>query len=158
MVYGIADFPDPLLPFGPLVALANVFERCRPPAKAAVWVGSATAAVIATVLTRDSDALDWWGAAFVLVAGPLVGDYLRTRRQLVDEATARLELLESELLAPSPTRGPPSERGVARELHDVVAHDVTMLVVQAEAAASRPPADGTAAAAVFDDLARSGAP
>ena len=136
-LYGIVDWSDPLLPFGLFVALSAVFEYSRPSVKWAAWAATAASALIGTGLVADSDALDWWVAGCIVIAAPLMGDYLRARRRLVDETRARLDLLEAEL-------------------HDVVAHHITMLVVQAEAAASRADLSGAAARGSFDDLARSG--
>ena len=160
-VYGIADWPDPLLPFAPLLALVSVFERCPIRTRAVVWVISATAALGITALARDADALDWWTAGFVVVAGPLAGDYLRKRRLLIEQSQARARRLESERAQAVADARAAERVRVARELHDVVAHHVTMLVVQAEAAASqhtlaRPAPDRSQTQAAFDELARNG--
>ncbi len=155
-VYGTVDWSDPLLPFGLFVALSAVFEYSRPGVKSAAWAATAASALIGTGLVADSDALDWWVAGCIVIAAPLVGDYLRARRQLVDETKARLDLLEAERLHELAGARAAERTRVAGELHDVVAHHITMMVVQAEAAASRTNLAGAAAQASFDDLARSG--
>jgi signal transduction histidine kinase len=160
-IYGAAEWPDPILPFAPLVALVNVFERCSTRAKVIVWSLSALLAVLVAALAGDSDALDWWLAALVLAAGPLAGDYLRQRQLLVEQAEARSERLEAERAQAVADARAAERARVARELHDVVAHHVTMLVVQAEAAASqhdasRPAPDTDQTQATFEELARNG--
>lgn len=155
-VYGAFDWPDPLLPFAVFVALSTVFERCPPATKWTAWAASAASAMLGTALIKDSDALDWWTAVFMVTAAPLAGDYLRARRRLLEEANARIERLEAERLHALDDARAAERARVARELHDVVAHHVTMLVVQAEAAASQPALAGTATQSSFDDLARSG--
>jgi signal transduction histidine kinase len=160
-VYGAADWPDPILPFAPIVALVSVFERCSTRARVIVWVLSALIAVLVATVVGDADALDWWLAALVLAAAPLAGDYLRQRRLLVEQAEARSRRLEAERAQAVAAARAAERARVARELHDVVAHHVTMLVVQAEAAASqhdtsRTAPDSQQTQATFDELARSG--
>ena len=159
--YGAAEWPDPILPFAALVALVSVFERCSTRTKAIVWVISAVIAVVVATVAGDAEALDWWLAAFVLLAGPLAGDYMRQRGLLVEQAEARSRLLEAERAQALADARAAERARVARELHDVVAHHVTMLVVQAEAAASQHTAtraapDPVQTQATFDELARNG--
>jgi signal transduction histidine kinase len=75
-----------------------------------------------------------WGAAIVIVLVVLVGDTIARRRQ------SRREIAEQEQLAEI-ERGRRSvleERArIAREMHDVVAHHMSMIAVQAETAPYR---------------------
>lgn len=155
-VYGVFDWPDPLLPFGVFVALVSVFEFSTQATKWASWAAAALLGSVGTALVADSDALDWWAVAFLLIAAPLVGDYLRSRRRLIEETSARMSRLEAERLVAIEDARAAERARVARELHDVVAHHVTMLVVQAEAAASRATVEGSDVQSAFDDLARCG--
>lgn len=154
--YGVVDWPDPLLPFGVLVAVAAVFEYSRPAVKWVTWTVFAVVSVVGTALVEDSDALDWWTVAATAIGAPLVGDYVRSRRRLLAEVTSRLHAVEAERLRALDDARAAERARVARELHDVVAHHVTLLVVQAEAAASRPWAPASDPRTTFDDLARSG--
>lgn len=117
---------------------------------------TALATFVGTAWITDSDALDWWTAVLVVVGAPLIGDYLRAKKRLLEEASARIRRLEAERLHALDDARAAERARVARELHDVVAHHVTMLVVQAEAAASRPDLPAASARSIFDDLARSG--
>src|SRR5262245_38517445 len=77
--------------------------------------------------TTTAEVLNGLGWDMVIVAAWLLGAYVRTRRQLVAELRQRA--------ADSADRAAAEERArVARELHDVLAHSLGVVVVQAEAA------------------------
>jgi signal transduction histidine kinase len=77
-----------------------------------------------TTLAQVLNGLGW---DIVIVAAWLLGAYVRTRRQLVAELRQRA--------ADSAESAAAAERArVARELHDVLAHSLGVVVVQAEAA------------------------
>jgi signal transduction histidine kinase len=77
--------------------------------------------------TSMAQVLNGLGWDMVIVAAWLLGAYVRTRRQLVAELRQRA--------ADSADRAAAEERArVARELHDVLAHSLGVVVVQAEAA------------------------
>ena len=77
--------------------------------------------------TTVSEVLNGLGWDIVIVAAWLLGAYVRTRRQLVAELRQRA--------ADSAEAAAAAERArVARELHDVLAHSLGVVVVQAEAA------------------------
>jgi len=87
--YGMADWPDPLAPFGPFVALSTVVERCRRRTALAVTVISAFAVVAATAAPGDSDALDWGVALLSMVLAVVVGEVLRGRQTALAELEQR---------------------------------------------------------------------
>src|SRR5712691_2021998 len=76
------------------------------------------------------------------VAAWLIGDYLRTRRAYVGELEERAARLERERNQDRRLAADEERTRIARELHDVVAHDVSVIAIQAGAAravqASRP--------------------
>ena len=78
------------------------------------------------------------------VAAWLVGDYLRTRRAYVAQLEERAGRLERERDQDRQLAADEERTRIARELHDVVAHDVSVIAIQAGAAravqASRPEA------------------
>ena len=76
-------------------------------------------------------ALGW---DLLLPAAWLLGAYLRTRRLYVDELHARALRAEQEREERARLAVAEERARIARELHDVVAHAVSVMVVQAEAA------------------------
>lgn len=134
--YGIAPYPDPLLHLGVLVALYTVVAYCdRPTAYVAAAV-TAVAIIVSTAASDNANAMDYFsslalgGVAWALAEGQ------RSRIAHQGEVEARVERLVAERDVDA-RRAVADERvRIARELHDVVAHHVSMIVVQAEAGAS----------------------
>jgi signal transduction histidine kinase len=91
------------------------------------------AIALAAAIPLDADAADFTFTAFVIGGTWLVGRALRTHRL----RTRELEALAAELADEREERARlavAAERArIARELHDVVAHSVSTMVVQAEA-------------------------
>ncbi|MCX4676310.1 sensor histidine kinase [Streptomyces sp. NBC_01433] len=84
------------------------------------WVQSVVVAIIMTV-------------PFVLAW--VLGDSMRTRRAYFDQLEERAARLEREREAQSKVAVAAERARIARELHDVVAHNVSVMVVQADGAA-----------------------
>jgi signal transduction histidine kinase len=75
-----------------------------------------------------------WGPPIPAVAAWLLGDNLRTRRAYLRELEARAERLEREREENVRRAAAEEQARIARELHDVLAHNVSVMVVQAAAA------------------------
>jgi signal transduction histidine kinase len=75
-----------------------------------------------------------WGPPIPAVAAWLLGDNLRTRRAYLRELEARAERLEREREENARRAAAEEQARIARELHDVLAHNVSVMVVQATAA------------------------
>ena len=155
-IYGIVDWADPIIPLPVIVALASVFEWCGRRTAMLVLAITAVIAVLATALPSDSDALDWGVVVLTLVVSPVIGDLLRTRRDELDAMAARNAALAAAQVHAVESARLAERRRIARELHDVVTHNVTMLVVQAEAGASTAGMDDGERIAAFDALADAG--
>jgi signal transduction histidine kinase len=97
---------------------------------------AATAAVAASTLAAL--ALGEWSRAagdFIpFVAAWVIGDSLRTRRAYTEALEERAERLEREREAEAARARAEEQARIARELHDVIAHNVSVMVVQAAAA------------------------
>ncbi|MFG2975748.1 sensor histidine kinase [Streptomyces sp. NPDC048331] len=65
----------------------------------------------------------------------VLGDSLRTRRAYYDQLVERNQRLESQREAQAKVAVAAERARIARELHDVVAHNVSVMVVQADGAA-----------------------
>jgi len=121
------------VPLGVLVALYTVASRCDRPVslRAAEWV----ALPITVGVTVNSGLhperiipkLALFAIAWVL------GDNIRTRRAYLAELEARAERLEREREEQAERAVIEERTRIARELHDVIAHNVSVMVVQASA-------------------------
>ncbi len=86
----------------------------------------------------------------------LLGAYVQTRRAYTAELVARAERLEREQQERA-RLAVVEERGrIARELHDIAAHDLSAIVVQAGAADRLVDRDATAAKATLASIRRQG--
>ena len=97
------------------------------------------AAAIATAATSIASlgVGDYGGALsdlVLLVAAWVVGDNLGTRRAYTRALEERAERLEREREAEAARARAEEQARIARELHDVIAHNVSVIVVQAAAA------------------------
>ncbi|MFJ4850872.1 MULTISPECIES: sensor histidine kinase [unclassified Streptomyces] len=116
-------------------------------ANSALWasrlalVGGLLASPIASVRWPDDRQSGWAqivGAVFVAIPFALawvIGDSLRTRRAYYAELEERAARLQREREAQSKAAVAAERARIARELHDVVAHNVSVMVVQADGAA-----------------------
>ncbi len=138
-------FDNAWWPFAALIALYTVAAHC--PRNAAAWAGGAALAVLSVPVFHSVNwgHLAWHNVAFIggrlapLVAAWLLGDNVRTRREYLVTLVHRAEQLEREQDANARRAAAEEQARIARDVHDVVAHNLSVIVVQA-----------TAAEAVFD--------
>ena len=84
-----------------------------------------------TTAAATADAYAWY---LIIVAAWLLGAYLRTRRLYVAELAARAARAEREHEERAANAAAQERSRIAREMHDILAHSVSVMVVQAEAA------------------------
>lgn len=89
----------------------------------------------------------------VLVAGIAVGLVGRSRRKLTEQLTARGAELEAERAVFAAEAVRYERARIARELHDIVAHSVSVMVIQASAGQRLTATDPASAADAFDAIA-----
>ena len=119
-VYGMAPYVDPPLPFGALIGVYTV--AAYTPRRTAVRVAVVTALFITgSLASRWADAsLGDWFTAFVTVGSAwLLGAYTVELRDRAAKG-ARQAAADERLR-------------IARELHDIAAHQVSVIAIQAEA-------------------------
>jgi signal transduction histidine kinase len=130
--------PGPLA-LGPLVALYTVATISPRPVSLAA--GAATLiGVTVGVAVGGPHRLGWQAYVFpavVVAACWLVGDNLRVRRAYVAELEAKARRAEDERAEASARAASEERARIARELHDVVVHHVSVIAVQAGAARMR---------------------
>ncbi|MGN6867788.1 MAG: sensor histidine kinase [Solirubrobacteraceae bacterium] len=120
-------------PVGVLVALYTVASRCERPVsiRAAKWVALPIAVgVLVSTGARPGQAIP---ELAVFAIAWVIGDNLRTRRAYLAELEARAERLEREREEQAERAVIEERTRIARELHDVIAHNVSVMVVQASA-------------------------
>lgn len=126
------------------------------PARAAVAVGATVLAAAELSVLPDPSPSSFGYAALVVAAAWAVGRLMAGRQGRVfdlEQQTVRLQQ-EQEALA---QRALADERArIARELHDVVAHGVSVMVVQAGAAEGVVTTDPAAAASALRDIQGAG--
>jgi signal transduction histidine kinase len=126
------------LPVGLVLGLAMYFVASRMPRQASIWAALAVAAALGVALAYsvlavrgDSPAGGAMQSLAPLVAGWFVGDAVAARRRYL----AGLAEQEEQQRAAEAERARQEVREervrIARELHDVVAHTLTVITVQA---------------------------
>jgi signal transduction histidine kinase len=155
-IYGATPFPDLVtpVPLGGVVALYSFVAWCD--RRNAVIVGVLTGVsvvIVAWLPGTNSDLVDFSFTALLLAGAWVLGDSARIRRAYTTELEARAAWLARERDFEA-GRAVTAERArIARELHDVIAHHVSMMVVQAEAGPVAAERDGPGAAGAFDTIA-----
>jgi signal transduction histidine kinase len=157
--YGLAPYPDLAMPI-PIGGVVGMYSVAAWGGRRAALGSGAVAAVLAVVslsLPRtDADLVDAAFVSLALAGAWLLGDRARVQRALAAELQERAARLEGER-ADEARRAVASERArIARELHDVVAHHVSMMVVQAEAGPVAVEHDPARAAGAFEAIAATG--
>jgi signal transduction histidine kinase len=132
-IIGDLLFSGFLLP-GPVIALYTVAAHCeRRVALAAAGI-TGVALVVPAVAGKGVSSAGFAVAMYaVFTVAWVLGDNLRTRRAYLVEVEARAERLERDREERA-RRAVAAERSrIARELHDVISHNVSVMVVQAAA-------------------------
>jgi signal transduction histidine kinase len=119
---------ETVIPLAPAVAVytmaVQLSRRRSGPATAVALVGLAAAAA----QTHDIASFVFIAAAWVL------GDNIGTRRAYFDELEEKAARLEREREANIKRAAAEEQARISRELHDVIAHNVSVMTVQAAAA------------------------
>ena len=120
-------------PFPVGVALFTVAERCE--RRRSLEAGAATLLALAAPLVARSGS---WPHVFGELVGFavawLIGDSVRSRRQYTTALEERAERLERERATEAARAVAEEQARIGRELHDVIAHTLSVIVVQAAAA------------------------
>jgi signal transduction histidine kinase len=157
--YGLAPYPDLATPvaLGGVVGMYSVAAwGGRRAAVVSGWVAAVVLAIVLILPRTDADLVDAAFVALGLAGAWVLGDRARVQRALAAELAERAARLERERTAEA-RRAVAEERArIARELHDVVAHHVSMMVVQAEAGPVAVERDPARAAGAFEAIAATG--
>jgi signal transduction histidine kinase len=126
-------------PFAAILALYSVGAHC--PRPTALKAGIVSILVLAVpVLNADEGSTGAWsrlaflgGRLAPLAAAWLVGNAIRSRRERVRSIEERAAQLERERDTNARRAAAEEQARIAREVHDVVAHNLSVIVVQATA-------------------------
>jgi signal transduction histidine kinase len=132
VVSGVWGFYNPLPAGIALFTVAALLDR-----RTSLRAGVLALAIVAIPEWHQagwSNLLGVGGRLLGFVVAWLIGDSLRTRRSYVQALEERAERLEREREAEARRAVAEEQARIARELHDVVAHNVSVMVVQAAAA------------------------
>jgi signal transduction histidine kinase len=130
---GLVQAPFPL---GVAIALYTCIDRASRPWRWIVIVVTVPAALIGLAAPGHNEPYDAITQAFILVTAGVAGYLTRVKRIVLESARSRAERAEAELDREASRAAATERTRIARELHDVVAHHVSLMAVQAEAAAS----------------------
>src|SRR5579862_6961208 len=122
-------------PLPPVPVAVAVYTLATTLGRQEAVVAGATAVVVTSVTSlADRE----WNLSILSVlllgAGWVLGDSLGTRRAYVQALEERAERLEREQAAERARAVAEEQARIGRELHDVIAHNVSVMVVQAAAA------------------------
>jgi signal transduction histidine kinase len=127
---------SPALPAGVVVSLYTVAAHCdrKTSLRAALATGLLLLPSIFISPSGGDGAPLVFPAAALLAIAWVLGDNLRTRRAYLRAVEDRAERLEREREQNARQAAADEQARIARELHDVIAHNVSVMVVQAAAA------------------------
>nr|WP_229805887.1 sensor histidine kinase [Microbispora rosea] len=117
-----------------LVALYVVVSRCTLPWALAAGVVAELGLLLAMLRWSPDAWRAWVSSSAFIVAVWLAGIYANTRRRYVEGLVERAERAERERDQQARIAAAAERARIARELHDVVAHNVSVMVVQADGA------------------------
>jgi signal transduction histidine kinase len=128
------------LPLGPAIAVYTVFDRRGPALRLLTAVLVVVGTSISLAGPGHSEPYEAIFQGLIFATAMAAGILSRAKRATLHAVQSRAERAESELDQEAARSAAAERARIARELHDVVAHHVSLMAVQAEAAASLLPA------------------
>ncbi|WP_245661150.1 sensor histidine kinase [Streptomyces varsoviensis] len=149
------DGPGQPLAYSPLVAVFTVAAQAGPRQRGATLLLSLPLVTVGTALHTNT-AREYLFAAFVFAAAYALGALTRVRQAYTAAVEQRAEAAERARRAAAERAAERERARIAREMHDVLAHAVSVMVVQAEAGPVAVRSDPDRAEAAFDAIAGAG--
>ena len=123
------------LPLAQAIAYFTVIERSRPAVRRILTVVLVLAIIRSQfLLPGHSQPYDFTVVSLIFITAGMAGVLSRTRQAYLAEVEARAAAAEAERDRATARAAAAERTRIARELHDVVAHHVSLMAVQAEAA------------------------
>ena len=124
------------LPLGPAIAVYTVFDRRGRAFRAVAAVLVVAGVTISLASPGHSEPYEAIFQGLIFATAMAAGTLSRVKRATLQAVQGRAERAEAELDQEAARAAAAERARIARELHDVVAHHVSLMAVQAEAAAS----------------------
>ncbi|MUN41150.1 sensor histidine kinase [Actinomadura litoris] len=149
--------PGQNLQYGGLVAIYTLADLGRHRWQRWGFIGALVATIPpGALLVKDNDAAEFMFTLLLPVTAFLLGTLARTARERSDALVERSAQLEREREAEAARAAAEERSRIARDMHDVLAHAVSIMVVQAEAGPVVVRSDPDQAERVFDAIADAG--
>jgi signal transduction histidine kinase len=132
----VLAIPYKPLPLGPMIAFYTVMDRSSTRVRWAISALGALGVIQAQTTPGHIEPSDFFVTALEFAAAGIAGIASRNRRAYLREVETRAERAEAERDREAALAAAQERARIARELHDVVAHHVSLMAVQSEAAAS----------------------
>jgi len=129
--FGFAPFP-----LGPAIAFYTVIDRSHPVWRWITCVLTAVGISVSLASPGHSEPYEAIFQALIFLTAWVAGTVSRAKRASLEAAQSRADRAEAELDRQAARAAEHERTRIARELHDVVAHHVSLMAVQAEAATS----------------------
>ncbi|MGW0390172.1 sensor histidine kinase [Streptomyces sp. NPDC003042] len=149
------DGPGQPLPYAGLIVLFTVAVQCSARVRALVGAGTVLALVLSVGL-RSGSARELFFTGFCATAAYALGRLQYTRQAYTEAVEDRAEQLERANRIEAEQAAARERARIAREMHDILSHAVSIMIVQAEAgpvAVRRAPERAEAA---FEAIAETG--
>jgi signal transduction histidine kinase len=132
-VYGAIPFGYAPLPLAPAIAFATVADRSGRLLRWITVVGTTIGVAWSQVLPGHHQPYDGIVVGLIFATAWTVGTLSRHRRSALAAAASRADRAEASLDEAAVSAAAAERVRIARELHDVVSHHVSLMAVQAEA-------------------------
>jgi signal transduction histidine kinase len=151
------DRPGQTLQYGALVAIYTLADRGEHRWQRWGFIGTLTATTpFGALLVKDNDAGQFMFTLLLPVTAFLMGMLARAARERSDALMERSVQLEREREAEAARAAAEERASIARDMHDILAHAVSIMVVQAEAGPVVVRTDPDRAERSFDAIAEAG--
>jgi signal transduction histidine kinase len=136
VAYDQVGFGFAPLPLGPAIAFYTVIDRSHPVWRRITCVLTAAGITISLAAPGHDEPYQAIYQALIFLTAWAAGTLSRTKRANLQAAQSRADRAEAELDRQASRAAEHERTRIARELHNVVAHHVSLMAVQAEAATS----------------------
>ncbi|MDG4861171.1 histidine kinase [Streptomyces sp. T-3] len=148
--------PPPDVAYGGLVALYTVSALARPWQRRAMLVGWIIGSSLTMTFREHAEPFEYVFHLLSFASAYGLGVLSRTQRAYARALEDRARLLERERAHETAQAVAQERSRIARDMHDILAHAVSLMVVQAEAGPVVVRSDPARAEAAFDAIAASG--